>query len=210
MTVWSDASWNLLWFRIPFGFTRHGEALVEREGDERAGWLSGDGGQLLNWARNEQAWDCESTRPVSVRRCILYSHHPEQRFGAFKDHDRDRWQKSRLIHVDVCKNIRTPDTRYQPQAKRLRGSDPFPFWDFHLNESMISSILTQSAYMRKWHLLRMESTQQSICGLFQTTTSSQITYSIIESRLMSVWLHQRSGCAKKWVRRLTAKRPVCH
>lgn len=37
-----------LWLRIPFGFTHHGEVLIEGEGDERTGCLSCDGGQLLN------------------------------------------------------------------------------------------------------------------------------------------------------------------
>lgn len=39
-----------LWLGIPFGFTLHGEVLIEGEGDEGAGGLSRDGGQLLNWA----------------------------------------------------------------------------------------------------------------------------------------------------------------
>lgn len=43
-----------LWLGIPFGFARHGEVLVEREGDERAGRLSCDSGQLLNWTTNKQ------------------------------------------------------------------------------------------------------------------------------------------------------------
>lgn len=44
-----------LWLRIPFGLTRHGEALIKREGDERAGSLICDGGQLLNWEANNRA-----------------------------------------------------------------------------------------------------------------------------------------------------------
>lgn len=43
-----------LWLGIPFGFTRHGEVLVERECNERAGRLICDGGQLFNWATNKQ------------------------------------------------------------------------------------------------------------------------------------------------------------
>lgn len=43
-----------LWLGIPFGFARHGEVLVEGEGDAGAGRLSCDGGQLLNWTTNKQ------------------------------------------------------------------------------------------------------------------------------------------------------------
>lgn len=43
---------NSLWLGIPFGFTLHGEVLIEGESNERAGRLSCDGGQLLNWATN--------------------------------------------------------------------------------------------------------------------------------------------------------------
>lgn len=44
-----------LWLGIPFGFAHHGEAFIKGEGDESAGRLSRDGGQLLNWATNRQA-----------------------------------------------------------------------------------------------------------------------------------------------------------
>lgn len=52
--LWCKDS-NSLWLGIPFGFTHHGEVLIEEEGDERAGRLSCDGGQLLNWATNRAA-----------------------------------------------------------------------------------------------------------------------------------------------------------
>ena len=72
--TWRCTTRYSLWLGIPFGFARHGEALVEREGDERAGRLSGDGGQLLNWTTNKQAWKCDSTfRSVSYLTWYLVS-----------------------------------------------------------------------------------------------------------------------------------------
>lgn len=52
-----------LWLGVPFGFTRHGEALVEREGDEGAGRLRRDGGQLLNLGTQKQGRQCEGHDP---------------------------------------------------------------------------------------------------------------------------------------------------
>ncbi len=68
---WCKARYSL-WLGIPFGFTRHGEALIKREGDERAGRLSCDGGQLLNWATNKQAWmkTWETTTQASIQSFI--------------------------------------------------------------------------------------------------------------------------------------------
>ena len=43
-----------LWLGVSLGFARHREALVEGEGDERAGRLIGDGGQLLDWRNTAQ------------------------------------------------------------------------------------------------------------------------------------------------------------
>lgn len=72
---WCKARYSL-WLRIPFGFTRHGKALVKREGNERAGRLNCDGGQLLNWATNKQAWKCKQNNTglkeeLKCLHCIL-------------------------------------------------------------------------------------------------------------------------------------------
>lgn len=63
---------NSLWLGIPFGFTLHGEVLIEGEGDERAGCLSCDGGQLLNWATNTSEFNPDrSFRKETLIRLML-------------------------------------------------------------------------------------------------------------------------------------------
>lgn len=79
MVLLREKHWksHLLWFGIPFGLARHGEALVERKGDEGAGSLICDGGQLLNWEVNSRAHieikdPAQALHPVKER-FICYS-----------------------------------------------------------------------------------------------------------------------------------------